>query len=232
MRDIVAIKDDHMIVQPGAIIADLEAAARQQGREIRLFPSTTAQATIGGFIAGGSSGVGAIRWGGLRNPENIRRIRLVTMEETPRVIDLTGADMAKAAHAYGVNGVITEIELPIDPASDWVDVLIGRPGDVAGATALATALGEDAAIHKRMLSVFEPAIGLAFFLRLKPMLEAGESLIAIMVSPETLGALEAHLASTDAKIRYRSDQYKGERRLPHLYEHAWNHTTLRAMRTE
>ena len=63
--------------------ADLEQAAREKGLEIRLFPSTTATATLGGFIAGGSSGVGAIRWGGLRNPANIRRLRLALGEPDP-----------------------------------------------------------------------------------------------------------------------------------------------------
>lgn len=232
LRDIITIADDHMIVQPGAIIAELEAAAREKGRELRLFPSTTGQATIGGFIAGGSSGVGAIRWGGLRNPANIRRLRLVTMEAKPRVLDLVGADIAKASHAYGVNGVITEVEIPIDPSTDWVDVLIGLPGDVASATALATVLGEDAAILKRMLSVFEPSIGLEFFQRYRPLLVEGESLIASMVAPDSLAALETCLVGTGATIRYRSDRYDGDRRLPHLYEMAWNHTTLRAIRTD
>src|SRR5690606_33946376 len=103
----------------------IEKELRAGGKEIRLFPSTMASATIGGFIAGGSSGVGAIRWGGLRNPANLRRLRLVTLEENPRVLDLTGPDIAKAAHAYGVNGVLVEVEMPIDPLTEWVDVLIG-----------------------------------------------------------------------------------------------------------
>lgn len=232
MDAIYEIAEGKLVTGPGAIIADLEAAARETGQEIRLFPSTTGQATIGGFIAGGSSGVGAIRWGGLRNPSNIRRLRLVTMEASPRILDLTGGDIAKASHAYGVTGVITEIEIPLDPATDWVDALIGVPGDVSEATALATRLGEEDAILKRMLSVFESDIGMRYFLRHRPMLVEGESLIAMMVARETLDALDAHLAGTGAKIRFCSDRYDGKARVPHLYELAWNHTTLRAIRTE
>jgi FAD/FMN-containing dehydrogenase len=228
---IARIAPDHLVAGAGAVIRDLEHAARAEGLEIRLFPSTTGMATIGGFIAGGSSGVGAIRWGGLRNPANIRRIRIVTMEEAPRRLDLTGPDIHKAAHAYGVNGVITEVEIPLDPASNWVDVLIGVP-DFAAATARALALGEDDAILKRMLSTFEAPIPQDFFQRHAVFVEPGEAVIAMMVARESLPALEAHLAGTDAAIRFRADTHRGPRALPEIYEIAWNHTTLRALKVD
>lgn len=233
MNAVLDIRPGALWVEPGAIIADVEAAARATGQEIRLFPSTTGQATIGGFIAGGSSGVGAIRWGGLRNPANVDHLRLVTMEAEPRILTLKGGDMAKAAHAYGVNGVITEIGLPVDPATDWIDVLIGVPGDTPEATALAIRLGENDAILKRMLTVFEARIGLRYFKRHKPLLHPGEAVIAMMVARDDMPALEARLSDTGATIRYRQDRPgAAPDRLPHVYELAWNHTTLRAIRIE
>ena len=72
-----------------------------------MFPSTRATATIGGFIAGGSGGVGSITWGGLRDFGNVLRLRVMTMEAEPRTLELTGEDLHKAVHAYGTNGVIT-----------------------------------------------------------------------------------------------------------------------------
>ncbi|MEP0277352.1 MAG: FAD-binding oxidoreductase [Nitratireductor sp.] len=229
---IVKVGPGHIIAQPGVVIEHLEKTARESGREIRLFPSTAATATIGGFIAGGSSGVGAIRWGGLRNPANLRRLRLVTMEEMPRIIELVGEDISKAAHAYGVNGVITEVELPIDPASDWVDVLIGVDG-FDRATALAIALGEDEAISKRMLSTFEAPIPELYFRRHGPFLVDGEAAIAMMVSRDSLAALEAHLSPLDhAHLRFRADTAEATGKLPAVYELAWNHTTLRALRID
>ncbi len=71
------------------------------GQELRLHPSTYHTATLGGFNAGGSGGVGSIRWGGLRDYGNIIRLKVVTMEASPRVLDLSGDDLLKVAHAYG-----------------------------------------------------------------------------------------------------------------------------------
>ncbi len=99
--------------------------ARSRGQELRLHPSTYATASIGGFIAGGSGGVGSINWGGLRDIGNVLRLRVVTMEAEPRVLELTGEELHKVMHAYGTNGIITEVEMPLDAAYDWVDVIVG-----------------------------------------------------------------------------------------------------------
>ena len=81
-----------------------------------MFPSTRGTASIGGFVAGGSGGVGSITWGGLRDFGNVLRLRVLTLEAEPRALELTGEDLHKAVHAYGTNGVITEVEAPLDRA--------------------------------------------------------------------------------------------------------------------
>ena len=232
LGNVVAINDDHFIAQGGAVIEHIETSLRAVGKEIRLFPSTMSSATIGGFIAGGSSGVGAIRWGGLRNPANIRRLRLVTMEETPRVLDLVGEDISKAAHAYGVNGVIVEVEMPADPSTDWVDVMIGVD-TFDNSCRLALQIGEDATIDKRMLSNFESAIPMAYFLRHRRFFVEGEALLAVTVSRATVERLvEVVEAYEGARIALRYDQLEEGLKLPAAFELAWNHTTLRALRVD
>ncbi len=47
------------------------------------------------------------------------------MEAEPRVLELTGEDLHKVTHAYGTNGIITEVEMPLTAAYDWVDVIVG-----------------------------------------------------------------------------------------------------------
>ncbi|ADO43171.1 FAD-binding oxidoreductase [Ketogulonicigenium vulgare] len=232
LTGITALHEDSICVRAGTVIEHIEHHLRENGREIRLFPSTTASASIGGFIAGGSSGVGAIRWGGLRNPANIRRVRLVTMEAAPRILDLTGDDIHKAAHAYGVNGVMTEIELPIDPAVDWVDVMITTP-DFISANTLAISLGEDEGVLLRMLSTFAAPIPELFFQRFRPFVGVGRGVIAAMVRRDDLPAFESHLQNwPTAELVYRADLADPALRLPAVFEMAWNHTTLRAIKTD
>ena len=60
----------------------------------RIPVSTVAQATIGGFVAGGSCGVGSINYGVLRDPGNVAALKVVTMEAEPRVLDLRGDDLS------------------------------------------------------------------------------------------------------------------------------------------
>lgn len=232
LNRVIEIGDDYFVAEAGAVIEHIDRELHRHGKEIRLFPSTVATATIGGFIAGGSSGVGAIRWGGLRNPANIRRLRLVTLEENPRVIDLTGPDISKAAHAYGVNGVLIEVEMPADPAMDWVDVLVGVD-TFENCCRLAIGIGDDDAILKRMLSTFEAPIPASYFLRHRPYLKEDEALLAVTVSRGTLDALVARVAALDgAEIRLRYDRLPEGARLPAAFELAWNHTTLRALRVD
>lgn len=230
LDQIISLTEGHLVAQPGAIMGDLETACRAQELELRLFPSTVATATLGGFIAGGSSGVGAIRWGGLRNPANINSLTILTMEAEPREIMLTGKDIYKAAHAYGVNGVITQIDIPVDAATDWADAIIGLP-NLGEATRFALDLGEACDhILTRMISVFEAPIPDRFFLRHREHLTPSESAVAVLVKHEDLSKLEAFAAEKGAVVRFNGQP--STRKLPPLHELGWNHTTLRAMKVD
>ena len=50
-----------------------------------MHPSTMSTATVGGFVCGGSGGVGSVNYGVLKDPGNIHSLRIVTMEEDPQV---------------------------------------------------------------------------------------------------------------------------------------------------
>ncbi|RWG65773.1 FAD-binding oxidoreductase, partial [Mesorhizobium sp.] len=126
MNEVKAIAPGRVVTGPGAVLADIDRAARaHSAQELRMSPSTYNTASIGGFVAGGSGGVGSIRWGGLRDLGNVIRLRTVTMEAEPRVMDLSGEDVLKVMHAYGTNGIITEVEMPLTASYDWVDVIVG-----------------------------------------------------------------------------------------------------------
>ena len=51
-----------------------------------------------------------MRNGVLRDGGNISYLRIVTVKEIPRILDLRGADILKAQHACGTNDIIAEME--------------------------------------------------------------------------------------------------------------------------
>ena len=109
-------------VEPGCSLRDLDQKLRNEGRQLRLLPSTWRSATIGGFLAGGSGGIGSIRWGFLRDPGHLLGMEIVTLEQQPRRLQLDAAEAEALNHAYGTNGIATAITLATAPAVDWHQV--------------------------------------------------------------------------------------------------------------
>ena len=66
-------------VEPGCPMSQLDQELRRHQRELRLLPSTWRSATVGGFVAGGSGGIGSIRWGFLRDPGHLLGLEVVPM---------------------------------------------------------------------------------------------------------------------------------------------------------
>ena len=232
---LLSVGKGRYVAEPGAVIGALDREIRAaSGQELRLFPSTAATATIGGFIAGGSGGVGSIRWGGLRDFGNIIRLKVATMEANPRILELTGADLHKVSHAYGTNGIITEVEMPLGPAYDWVDVFVGFD-DFERAAAYANALGEQDGLLLKELAVIAAPIPHTYFARHRKFFPKNKHLVAIMVADFAVDALAAFTARiTGAEVLARLDLLSDEERkgLPPAYELCWNHTTLRALRLD
>ncbi len=84
MNQVKSIAPGRVVCEPGALlIDDRPARSAAAGQELRMYPSTRATASVAGFVAGGSGGVGSINWGGLRDFGNVLRLRVLTMEETP-----------------------------------------------------------------------------------------------------------------------------------------------------
>ena len=236
MKHLGAVKSIHpgrVVVEPGCLLKDLDAACMAHSQqEIRMFSSTYATATIGGFIAGGSGGVGSCTWGVLRDLGNIIRLRVATMEAAPRILEFTGEELHRVSHAYGTNGVITQLELPLAPAYDWVELFVTLP-EFAGAVDYAAALGGQDGILKKLISVYEPPIAQDFFQRISPHIRPKDTLLGLMIAPHAMdGFLTFTARWPAAAIIYRSDQTAWPRAPGPVYEYGWNHTTLRALKVD
>lgn len=227
---IVWMKPGVVRVKAGTKIHDLEAAANAQGQEMRIFPSTRRAATIGGFIAGGSGGVGAANWGLLRDRGNILAARVLTMEENPRILELRGDEIQKVNHAYGTNGIITEVEIPLAPAYDWIDTVITFD-DFGAAARFGQALVESPGILKKTCALLPSPIPQSYFKSLKPYIGEGKHSIFSLVAPHSFEGLLELVADHGGEVVYRKSlsEVEAEKAIP-LYEYTWNHTTMWALK--
>jgi FAD/FMN-containing dehydrogenase len=234
MDKVKSIAPGRLVSEPGAVLADIDRQTRPLGQELRMHPSTYATASIGGFVAGGSGGVGSINWGGLRDFGNVLRLRVLTMEAAPRALELTGEDLHKAAHAYGTNGIITEVEMPLTAAYDWVDVIVGFDGFEA-ASAYANALGEEDGLLTKLITVIASPLGHQYFLRHRHLIANDKSVVLVMVAAHALDAFRAFTRRyKGAEVLFDASLASPEARkgLPPNYELSWNHTTLRGLRVD
>ncbi|MGL6209833.1 MAG: FAD-binding oxidoreductase, partial [Paracoccaceae bacterium] len=233
MAAVKAVHPGRVIVEPGCLLKDLDAACKaHSGQEIRMFSSTWATATIGGFIAGGSGGVGSCTWGALRDIGNIIRLRVVTMEAEPRVLEFSGEELHRVSHAYGTNGIITEIEMPLAPAYDWVEMFVTCETFPEAAT-FAADLGNEDGILKKLVTAFEAPIAQDYFQRVSPHVSPGQAVLALMIAPHAMDGFLTFLARRPgAKLIYRSDAHNWPRDPGPVFEYGWNHTTLRALKVD
>lgn len=237
LADMTAVKEispGRVVCGPGIVLAELDRQTKaHSGQEMRLHPSTYNTASIGGFIAGGSGGVGSINFGGLRDFGNIIRLRVVTMEAEPKVLDLTGEDLHKVTHAYGTNGIITEVEIPLTAAYDWVDVIVGFDSFMDAAR-YGNALGCQDGLLTKLITPIAAPIPWLYFKRHQKYLTENKSICAVMVAPQSLDAFLAFTCRIGGEILFNAATASDEDKkgLPPAYELAWNHTTLRALRVD
>ncbi len=232
MNKVKEILPGRVICEPGIIISELDKQTKaHSGQELRFHPSTAQTASVAGFIAGGSGGVGSITWGGLRDLGNILRLRVVTMEAEPRLLELSAWDLQKVSHAYGTNGIITEVEMPLAPAYDWVDVIVGYD-EFMDAVKFADALSHKNGILLKEVAPIAAPIPFDYFTRHKPWLKEGQSVVVLMVAPHSMEPFLALAERMNGDIRFRSDTVESMKGIPHAYELTWNHTTLRALKLD
>jgi FAD/FMN-containing dehydrogenase len=216
-------------VGAGMKMVELDAALRPQGWELRMHPSTKRSATIGGFIAGGSGGIGSITYGGLREDGNVAAARIVTLEDEPRILELRGREALTVNHGYGTTGIITALEMPLAPAWNWIDAIVAFDSfrdAVACGHALALADG----IVKKLLTPIAWPIP-SFFKPLRAHCPAKRSILIAMIAEPSLDAFKEQVATMGGDITYGKPCSEEAGGRP-LYEYTWNHTTLYALKAE
>jgi len=230
MDRIEAIEPDGVAVcQPGVRLGTLETEARKVAWELRCYPSTIVKASIGGFLGGGSGGIGSVTHGGLRDFNTVRALEVVTMESTPRVVRHEGEAVHDILHAWGTNGVITRIWLALAPAVDWSQCAIAF-GTFDAAFDFSERIATGERWTKRLVTTFEWPIP-SFFTPVQQYVPEAKSLVFFLIASQQLKELESAASAVGGTVAY-SGAYYGLRTTPLLSDYTWNHTTLWALKTD
>ena len=214
------------VCEPGVRLGVLENQARAVGWELRCYPSTIVKASLGGFLGGGSGGIGSIANGNLRDFQTVRAIEAVTMEPEPRIVLHEGEAVHEILHAWGTNGIATRIWLALAKAVEWSQCAIAFPTfDAAFDFSERIAGGSE--WTKRLVTTFEWPIP-SFFTPVKQCTREGKALIFFMIATDQCAALESAAREAGGEVAY-SGPYLGLRARPLLSDYTWNHTTLWAI---
>jgi FAD binding domain len=217
MDQIESIGEDGVAVcQPGVRLGVLEAEARKVGWELRCYPSTVVKASVGGFLAGGSGGIGSVAHGGLRDFATVRAMDVVTMEDPPRLVHHEGETVHEILHAWGTNGIITCVWLALTPAVEWAQCAVAFDSfDQAFDFSERVASSEE--WKKRLVTTFEWPIP-SFF-----------TPVHTLLREEQRTRLEEAAQDAGGVVTF-SAPYVSLRTVPLLSDYTWNHTTLWAMK--
>jgi FAD/FMN-containing dehydrogenase len=221
--------DGVAVCQPGLRLGALETEARKLGWELRCYPSTLVKASVGGFLGGGSGGIGTVAHGGLRDFDTVRAFEVATMEEQPRLVLHQGAEVHQVLHAWGTNGVLTRIWLALTPAIEWAQITAAFDG-YDQAFSFTESIATGAQWTKRLATVFEWPIP-SFFTPIRTLVREGKSLALIMIASTQAEALKAAAEQAGGEVTF-SGAYIGPRTQPLLSDYTWNHTTLWAMKAD
>jgi FAD/FMN-containing dehydrogenase len=225
MQNICWVKPGIARVEAGVKLAAIDKKAHETGWEMRMAPSTYRTASLGGFIAGGSGGIGSIQYGLMGERGNLIALQIVTLEDEPRIIELRGDEVQKANHAWGINGIITEIEIPLAPAYPWAEIIVTFD-DFMQAAKFGQALALSDGIMKKEVGIFASPIP-QYFTALRHYIPESQHAAILIIAEPSLDFLPNLIEKYQGKITYQKsaqDALKGT----HLAEYTWNHTTLHA----
>ncbi len=230
LNKVLKVSEGRVVCEAGARIEQVEKAVAVSGQMLSMFPSTKRLATMGGFVSGGSGGIGSLRNGMLRDGQNITYLRIVTVEEEPRIIELYGKDILKAQHAYGTNGIITAMDYALTPAKDWSHS-IALFSSYAAALDFAKQAQEEN-LDAFLMTVVERRFA-QYYRKLTDYFPPELDAVFSMIAPEAVADYNARVKDAGGTVSLAKTLHEiEEANLPPAWECGWNHTTLQALKLE
>jgi len=228
--EIIAVNAGSIRVEAGALIQSALAAALATGQQLMMYPSTMKSATVGGYLGGGFAGIGSVRHGIIRDSGMIQSVKIMTLEEKPRVLTLSGDDVGFVFHAWGTTGIILEAELRLVPAERWIDCIATFP-TYADVIAFGNA-AFDSDLDVFLLSAVERRFA-PFYKRLNAYFDGSRDAMFSMVKESDVDRFFALAGKFNgARAMAVSETESAAANLRRIHETAFNHTTLMALQVE
>lgn len=228
MDEILEIGPGYARLQCGVRLGVMDKKAREAGQEIRIYPSTYVKATVGGFVSGGSGGIGSITHGNLWDG-NVLEAVIYTMEETPQRLVIQGRDLFDYIHNYGTTGILTEVTIPLSPRTEWAQAIVSFD-TLQESMKFGEALAREEKIPKRLIAPMEWPIP-SYFVPFAKVIKAGKAAVMLEIEEESMDSVEALVDGYGGCIDHfiEAKQY---RKTIGVSDFTWNHTTLWAMKTD
>jgi len=214
-------------VEPGIKISDLESSIGGLGYEMRCMPSTYKMATIGGLFAGGFGGIGSINYGPVAAKGTILKIKVLTIESEPKVIEFTGDDLLNYHHTYGTNGIVVELDIAVAPKRNWDEYMLAFPS-IESAYQAARTLAYSSGIDKRNVALFNYEG--AKYLPNGEHLNDGEYLVIAIVASNGRLPLKDFVSEQSGRIVWNQQYSEMTEHSETMMESCWNHATLHALK--
>ena len=228
-KTIHAIVDGVVECDPGTRLGTIEVAARKVGWELRCYPSTWVKASVGGFLGGGSGGVGSILHGGVRENGTVVAIDIMTMEAEPRIVHHDGEAVHEVLHSWGTNGIIVKIWLALAPKESWA--LVCAVFDTWEACYdFSEKVAFDETYKKRLATSFEWPIP-SYFAPIRKFLPDGKSAVFFEIEDAQAERLVEAAKSAGGTVTFYQP-YAEPRKGPLLSDYVYNHTTLWAIKAD
>ena len=229
-NNVTAVNPGSIQVQGGALIHSALEAALATGQQLMMYPSTMKSATIGGYLGGGFAGIGSVRHGIIRDSGMIQSLKIMTLEENPRSLTLSGDDVGFVFHAWGTTGIILEAQLKLVAAERWIDCIATFPayGDVIAFGNAAFASDLDIFLLSAVERRFAP-----FYKRLNAYFDGSRHAMFSMVKDGDVDRFFALAGRFNGQRSMAvSDTESAAANLRRIHETAFNHTTLMALQVE
>jgi FAD/FMN-containing dehydrogenase len=179
-RAVVEVGEGFITAEAGTPMVTLERAAHAAGQQLWMYPST-AQSSVGGFLAGGSGGTGSIVHG-TNDAGFVAALDVVLGTGSSELVHVEGEEAQRFVHNYGTAGIIARVTVRLEPLQDWRGVYASF-ADFRSAQAV---LRELAAVEPRprLLSADTPEITAA--LPADPALPEGRASVRIIADECTV----------------------------------------------